>query len=338
MGPTTRGDGHLEPIARTAATLATTVLILAAGVPAAPPGFASAPTAHHFTITSVRCTIATELVSGELNLSHSSTGAGAPGGDVILWAAGADPATDPPLLSGYSPTITRDGDVLTGSITPTGPGGGQGLAVAGVSYAVTLGVAGDTATEQVRGAIVDSVVTTNQRFRLERQRTPVHATGIVGIDGIGTFATVCSGEEVVERTLVTAPSVVVGHGDLLLSATCVSADTDRVVLIDVVDGEVTVVVLEVAREPTFGAVGGDVGRRRVSATVPLTTVDGLPDTIARVDLSVRKIDRTTERRTEDGSRTVSLEHVVLTGSVDTERWAVPVVDCVGVRGTIRTRS
>jgi hypothetical protein len=316
-------------IRRLALASASTTLLLALALPAA----ADAPTREGFTMLSIACRADSDVGAVELNLAHSSTGAGWPGGDIVVWAPGADPEHDLPALGGYEEAIDRDGSTLRGTIPlRPGDGPGQGLQrdldgpdgpdggiVGEASYEVTFTYAGPSTSEVVRGPIVDDGGRFNQRYRNHRERTPVTASGVVTLPGAGPIDLErCSGEEVVEQILTTEPATTVSARRDPFGFTCAADGDGATALIQVTGGESSVVIVPDGTEDAtaFGSAFVDETRRSLTSRIAMVGPDDDDLGEATLTAALRAVDRVTVRSGDGSSRTTAhVEQVVADGSV-----------------------
>jgi hypothetical protein len=315
------------------------------------PATAAAPTREPFTMLSIACRGGSDLGSVELNVAHSSTGAGSPGGDIVVWAPGADPASDLPLLSGYEEAIDRDGATLRGSIPLRAGGGdgpGQGIqgglhepedpaggVVGEATYEVTFAHAGPSTSEVVRGPIVDSGFRTNQRYSNHKERTPVTATAVLTLPGSATIdVTSCTGEEVVESVFITEPATKVASRRDPFGFECAADGDGATALVQVTGGESSVVIVPDGTEDAiaFGSAFVDETRRSMTSRIAMVSPEGEDLGEATLEAQLHPVERTTARY-GDGSTTTTahVELVVADGTVTFARATYRFEGCQDVR-------
>ena len=340
---------HLHRAVTAAAVLSLTTLSALTGLGA--PAGADSPSRTQETVVHLSCVVSGEFGTAQLGLEHISTGLGNPGGDLTVWGPGADPEQDLPVLGGYHPAITREGMVLTGEIPleASGPGDDPGQGVAGTPlagqgdparYEVTFAAAGPSRTEVVRGPLYEYDVRYNQRFRNEKVRTPLTATGILTLPGHApAVLTGCTGEEVVQHIVVTSPATSVGRGDhpfgFADGAVCQATSTgSTTALFGLTGGEGAVAIFPEGAEDAaaFGAVYPDMTRTRLTAVIPMYGPDGADLGEADLQASLRAVDRGVQRHGDGGSfRLEHLEHVVADGTIHYEGVTFTFSGCDGLR-------
>jgi hypothetical protein len=330
-----------HPLLSTAATLG---LLATSAVPAS----AGPPTNDPFTMLSITCHADSELGPLELNLSHSSTGAGWPGGDIVVWAPGSDPEEDLPVLAGYEAEIDRQGPTLRGTIPLREPGGepGHGLVdgpgtepgdiVGHATYEVTFTPAGPSTSEVIRGPITDEAGgRTNQRYTNRRERTPVVGAGTLELPGAAPVTLDgCVGSEVDEQVTVTEPETIVTARRDPVGFECATPGHGVEVHIQVTGGEAAVVLVPAGGEDAiaFGSAFVDETRDAITTTVPMSDPDGADLGEATLHADLRVVGREVVRDAEgDATTRVHVEHLVVGGTVgfagDTYRFG----DCDTVR-------
>ena len=312
------------------------------------PAGADSPSRTQETVVHLSCVVRGDFGTAHLGLEHISTGRGNPGGDLTIWAPGADPEEDLPVLGGYHPAITREGSVLTGEIpleaTESGEGPGQGVAgersTGPARYEVTFASAGPSETEVVRGPLDEYGVLYNQRFRNEKLRTPLSGAGLLTVPGFAPAQlTGCTGEEVVQDIFVTSPATSVGRGTYPFGfdaeEVCrASSEAATTALFGLTGGEGAVAIVPEGAEDAvaFGALYPDMTRTRLTAVIPMYGPDGAERGEATLAASLRVVDRATFRSRDGG--TFGLEHlerVVTDGTITYEGVTYTFGGCEGVR-------
>lgn len=299
---------------------------------------AAAPPAHQQQIiVHLDCTAQGDFGAAALGLEHTSTGRGWPGGDVRVWPPSADPATDPPVLTGYNRDIARDGKTLTGEVPLRATGDDI---VGWSSYTVTFAHAGPPQVVVAKGPLAEYGMRYNQRFRNVKERTPITASGTLTLPGIGSVSlTACSGEEVVENIAITQPATVVGAARYPFSfpdgELCeAKSGGPTTALLSVTGGEAAVVILRHGEEDAlaFGAVYPEIKHTTMTGSVSMFSPDGEELGEATLQVTLRVLDRESSHY-RNGS-TVGIEHVeqvVAEGVIVFDRVAYTLAGCQGVR-------
>lgn len=325
----------------------TTVGLLAT---AAVPASAGPPSDETFTMLSITCHADSELGPLELNLAHSSTGAGWPGGDLVVWAPGSDPEEDLPILAGYEPAIDRDTSTLRGSIPlreaggepghglVDGPGAEPGDDVVGHAvYEVTFSPAGPSTSEVVREPIKDEGGRTNQRYTNRQQHTPVVGAGTLELPGAAPVTLDgCVGSEVDEQVTITEPNTIVTGRRDPVGFECTAEGEGGELRIQVTGGEAALAIVPPGEQDAtaFGSAFVEATRSAITAAVPMSDYDGADLGEATLHADLRVVDREIVRYVEgDATTQVHVEHLVVGGTVDFAGDTYRFDDC----GTVRVR-
>jgi len=323
--------------------LLSAVVAIAVSLVVPTPAQAAAPTQTTFEMTTLNCEVADDFGFARLNVSYSDTGAGFPGGDIVVWAPGDDPDVDWPLYGGFEEQVNRDGSTLTGQIPlrASGDGGGQGLdgdgeSVGTASYDLTFVASGPSTTEVLRNHIVFDHRRLNQRFRSTKTRTPLVGSGTLVLpdqDPIDVQG--CTGQQVREAVTITAPSTIVGAARYPTGFECTAQAPGATALLSLTGGELAVVVFDDASEEpaAIGSAFTTEKQGRVSVDVPMfdyATGDELGTAALRTRLE-RTARQIVRNRTASGVTTLWVETLGVTGSLVLGDTTYALEPCEGLR-------
>lgn len=299
---------------------------------------AADPPAHQQQIiVHLDCMAQGDFGATALGLEHTSTGRGWPGGDVRVWPPSADPATDPPVLTGYNRDIARDGMTLTGDVPLRATGDDI---VGWSSYEVTFARSGPAQVVVAKGPLAEYGMRYNQRFRNVKERTPVTASGALTLPGIGSVSlTDCTGEEVVENISITQPATVVGAAQYPFSfpdgELCEAKSSGpTTALLSVTGGEAAVVILRQGEEDAlaFGAVYPEMKHTTMTGSVPMFSLDGEELGEAKLQATLRVVARDNPRYRDGYTSGIEhVEQVVAEGVIVFDGATYSFTGCQGVR-------
>jgi hypothetical protein len=303
---------------------------------AALPAAANPPTRYEEIVVHLTCVAEGAFGTAYLGLEHISTNLGNPGGDLTVWAPGSDPENDFPVLSGYNRDIVRDGIRLRGLI-PLRAGGEE--IVGEATYDVTFAHAGAGESDVVKGPFVLSDVRYNQRFRNEKERIPLTATGVLTLPQVGRIAlSDCTGQEVFQDITITAPAAKVGSarypfgfadGDV-----CVAKGAGSTAYLSLAGGEAVVVIARDGEEDVvaFGFVFPQMSETKMTGSLAMFGPDGQPLGEAALRATLRTVDRDTQRYPlGDASVTQRIAVVEAEGTITFANVTYAFSGCEGVR-------
>jgi hypothetical protein len=333
--PATRA--HLRVLLMLTATIA---LLASVAVPA----LAGPPTRSEFTVLSVRCVSVGEHGTAVLHVIHEDPATIGFGAAVEWWPRGTDPEDDPPAITGFDPDVVRDDARVTGQVElrvwGEGGGPGQGLAsdpdvVGWATYALDVTVAGIVGSHDHKGSTWNQLERENRRFRTTGERYGVTGSAVLALPGIGPLEVQdCTGDEVAERTFLSAPEAIVSHGRYPIEFACQYRSSDATLQVTAAAFETHVAIVPDGHEEAvaFGSWFVDETRDRLSGRIPLVDRAGEDIGDAALEASLRTVDRGRTHQIDAHGRWIwHVEELRVEGTVTFDQVSYDLRECHGLR-------